>query len=574
MDASCENLTTRTYAMCDPTQVEFCVREDDILTLLRDVEARNLPHLAQLCRLNQQFMEFENALAGKNFVRCSTLFRAMEDAVLQLGGVEKSVVSNCRIQVLQWRGLFASRLEAHFNSMCSFHHKSITTTHTHMSEAVDLWSAFEVLNCMEDKAHRLAAETNARILTPLSIAVLSRQLLDVESSSSWNTSSWSFRECDGEHPSAVESFISVLESFFKHVTTQWGVAAMRYYTPAVWEHAVKYLEPLLHAANPRDIDLSLTFELQLGDQLAALPLYHIIEQRRSGGEDREKILREARQWMLVQDMCTLQVSHETEETGLSALDHELSAHFLPRCSISVNTKRLMDVIREQVLNSNSVVLDDDTQTLIKRLLDLFVMLRPHVNRAKLSSDPVLTAIFYNDCQYLVFHLSALPYCRKDSAQHRSLVVHYIPLLRNLAESHFSAMLTHQESLLDTGSFETQDDMYVVEKQIKETIQLLRTIFSALKVLPEKLLAETREVLCAKLMERMMKSLKSPALKVTQAHYFMNSMQAQLLQLVEPPWKMERPRKACEQFAAALSILATPAEETKQRRRLDAHLIGA
>eukprot|EP00397_Hematodinium_sp_SG-2012_P020975 GEMP01021642.1.p1 GENE.GEMP01021642.1~~GEMP01021642.1.p1 ORF type:complete len:528 (+),score=70.17 GEMP01021642.1:80-1663(+) len=366
-----ENLTTRTYAMCDPTQVEFCIREDDVRTLLRDVEARNLDHLAKLCRLNQKFMEFENALAGKKFVHCSNVFCEMQEAVGALIGtaVEEPVLMNCRIQLLQWRQLFASRLEAHFNSTCYFHHKSHTATST-QSQTAELWSAFEVLNSIEDKARDLAAHTNTYILTPLAHTIrhLSRHHLDVEAFSlSWNTTVWTFTERAGDPPSPTESFLFILESFLNHVKEQWGQTPMQHYGPAVWEHAVTHLESFLGDANAggapplvadaqreNHIDLCLAFELQLQGEhiITNLPLHHIVEQRRSGIEDREQILGEARQWMLVQDMCTMRVSHETEETALRVLDSELSSLFLPWCSISVNTKKLMDAVREQICTAD------------------------------------------------------------------------------------------------------------------------------------------------------------------------------------------------------------------------------
>eukprot|EP00397_Hematodinium_sp_SG-2012_P019592 GEMP01020136.1.p1 GENE.GEMP01020136.1~~GEMP01020136.1.p1 ORF type:complete len:594 (+),score=104.98 GEMP01020136.1:80-1861(+) len=579
-----ENLTTRTYAMCDPTQVEFCIREDDVRTLLRDVEARNLDHLAKLCRLNQKFMEFENALAGKKFVHCSNVFCEMQEAVGALIGtaVEEPVLMNCRIQLLQWRQLFASRLEAHFNSTCYFHHKSHTATST-QSQTAELWSAFEVLNSIEDKARDLAAHTNTYILTPLAHTIrhLSRHHLDVEAFSlSWNTTVWTFTERAGDPPSPTESFLFILESFLNHVKEQWGQTPMQHYGPAVWEHAVTHLESFLGDANAggapplvadaqreNHIDLCLAFELQLQGEhiITNLPLHHIVEQRRSGIEDREQILGEARQWMLVQDMCTMRVSHETEETALRVLDSELSSLFLPWCSISVNTKKLMDAVREQICTADPSKAEEN-QRLVWRLLNLFVLVRPHVNRAKFIVDPVLSGIFYNDCQYLVFHLAALPYDCKGSPQ--SLCAHFVPLLRSLAESHFSAMLEHQEKLLldPLGAVEDQEDMVLVETRIKEIIQLLRTTFSCLEVLPAKLMAETKEVLCAKVMERMLKSLRAPELQMKPALYLLSSMQSQLHQLVEPPWVLEKPKRVGEQFATALTILGSPgSDETKHKK---------
>jgi hypothetical protein len=134
------------------------------------------------------------------------------------------------------------------------------------------------------------------------------------------------------------------------------------------------------------------------------------------------------------------------------------------------------------------------QILSRQLLGLFLLVRPHVHKHRLRSDPFVCGIFYNDCLYLAFHLILIPFYGKTTQKkstgtngngtnhngnkgsrksyenfHSSSLnsttlnlpiqkpicwlIDQVPQLRKLGETHFCSMLNYVKGEI-SGNFET------------------------------------------------------------------------------------------------------------------------
>jgi len=166
---------------------------------------------------------------------------------------------------------------------------------------------------------------------------------------------------------------------------------------------------------------------------------------------------------------------------------------------------LMDEVVKRAREDDGAA--EDLNRLVRELCALFVILRPHVQKAQLQTSPHTCAIFLSDCLYLMHALLTLPYkYRKQlpsDKQHLSMFIDLVPQLRRLGENHFLAMLRYtQEQIVaalgpcDFAAGVAQDRTYIAaEAALGAALQDVKLAAQGMaSALPRQLLQETAGLL--------------------------------------------------------------------------------
>lgn len=274
---------------------------------------------------------------------------------------------------------------------------------------------------------------------------------------------------------------------------------------------------------------------------------HVHEQRHGIGEQRRaSLVAEARASALKEDLTSVQVCDADEPGSVTQLLRQAgagpseeiklkSSNFpiapqatndfvvdqlrftlgddegflrLPTMSISMCAHRLVAQMRGLMVEVTAAAeqgraeLADDLNKLVRQLVTLFLMLRPHAQKVQLRASPQRSAYLLTDCMYISHALLLMPHTYgqqlPDERKQLALFVDLVPQLRRLGESSFHAMLQHQQEQTietlkpcDFSAGIVEDRVFIAaDTAVRAAMQHVRAASQGLSAaLPDQLLRE-------------------------------------------------------------------------------------
>ncbi|CAG8542839.1 2478_t:CDS:10 [Paraglomus brasilianum] len=245
------------------------------------------------------------------------------------------------------------------------------------------------------------------------------------------------------------------------------------------------------------------------------------------------ILAIAREILVSQDMNTAEVTNATERGGLGIASETKNIRdkenfngekdfngktrsstcegllHLPTCHISIQAQTLVELVY-QTLTEATTSKDNAAVELYccaRDIIDLFRAVVPIHQAEVLETDPTRTAIFYNDCIYISYHMLTLGYqFQKElpaSLQKSATFIDLIPHFQKLGEKYFKHQMRRQRDvLLNTlkgaeGFYDLNDDKRFekVEKTIRQCYYQLNHLSRSWKqILPTELCCKSLGIL--------------------------------------------------------------------------------
>ncbi|CAD7927886.1 unnamed protein product [Amoebophrya sp. A120] len=532
------DLTARVYAACDPGSIDFCCTLEDLTDLETEISLRleqlhprelgvreDLQALVSVVQLQVLFAHFDAHLGERKYEQCAAEYQKakilLETTVTctKPAAILQDIAGQLEVQFRQRAVLFSSRMERNFQNIFSFLPNTICINRSEKN--LQVWEGLRTMELLESKTKWLSERMHKYILAPLFVDSRRKKLSARIFKPHDEVTVWSFVDENESLESGEEglefllgilgSMIGYLRDFLAHNE---ALAALGRH---LWPLLVDYL---------RDCSGEPQLLLEFQNKAAALgfvdttrdaSLTSLAAERKTGVQARAKILEEARNWMVSQDMTTVQVSATSENDKLMAgLDKDLAQYLWTPCAVSQSVLRLVEEVRNSVrLGIRDPAQTKDQQMLTRQLVTLFLLVRPHVHRGKLTADPFSGGIFYNDCLYFAFCLTVLPF-EHGSNRPLAWLVDVVPSLRKLGQAHLVTLLKflrrelgkkceHLQQYMRTIS---EDASYAAAEAVLSTsLQYLRTAVSSFAaVLPKKLLLAVTSMLTEQYLEMLLRSL--------------------------------------------------------------------
>ncbi|CAD7928408.1 unnamed protein product [Amoebophrya sp. A25] len=537
------DLTARVYAVCDPGSVDFCCAFEDLTDLETEIAVRldqeaephyaganankaDLRALLAVVQLQVLFCKFDTALGERRYEACGQSYRKAKEIVNQhllckdAGGPVPILSHIARLLDVQFRQrgvLFSSRMERGFHSIFSFLPNTICIA-TERNKQV--WEGLRTMGLLDAKARWLTEKIHKFVLIPLFVEHRRKKLSARIFKPHDEVIVWSFvddHERLEEGEDGLDFLLGILGSMIGYLR---DFVADRSAVEAIGRHAWPVIVDFLREC-AGDPALLTDFEAKAAslDFISAsdCTLGTLAAERKTGVQARAKILEDARNWMVSQDMTTVQVSAASSSSIMSGIDKDLSGYLFSACCVSQSACKLVEKVRSSVVAGiRDPLTTKDQQALSRQLITLFLLVRPHVHRERLTTDAFSCGIFFNDCMYFAFQLTVLPF-EHGASRPITWLVDFVPTLRKLGQAHLVALLKHVGAetrrrcrhLYAYLSAVSEDANYAAcEAVLNASMQYLRTALSSLSaVLPKtKLLVAITSMLTEQYLEVLLRSL--------------------------------------------------------------------
>mmetsp|Transcript_4890 Transcript_4890/g.12137 ORF Transcript_4890/g.12137 Transcript_4890/m.12137 type:complete len:749 (+) Transcript_4890:181-2427(+) len=546
------DLTARVYAACDQSSIDFCCTQEDLTDLEQEIAFRidslhesergareDLTAIQAVVQLQVVFCEFDACLGERKYEKCADHYKKAKAIMAQHVSCERPaailrhVVPQLEVQFRQRGVLFSSRMERNFHHIFSFLPNTICINKSDKNQKV--WEGLKTMDLLDAKTRWLCEKIHKHVLAPLFGDARGKKLSARIFNPHDEVTVWSFVD-ENEPLDASEaglefllgvlgSMIGYLRDFVAHRDALDSLG--RYVWPLIVDFlrdfslsdlsSARALEHGLHPSS--DPQLLLNFQKKAVELQFISKHDHslgtVAAERKTGVQARAKILEDARNWMVSQDMTTKQVAAVDASPMMAGIDKDLCQYLFNSCSVSMSTVKLVDEVRNSVLlGIRDPSQTKDQQMLTRQLVTLFLLVRPHVHRGKLTEDPFSCGIFYNDCTYFAFQLTILPF-EYGSNRPIAWLVDVLPSLRRLGQAHLVALLKHlRKTLADkcaalkTFLVAVSEDAHyaAAEAILSGSLQHLRTALSSFAaVLPQKLLASVTTMLTEQFLEVLLRS---------------------------------------------------------------------